>query len=72
MTQDEAKKRWCPFTRVALRQGLSANRTASKGGYADIADETRCVASGCMAWQWTGHNAPNGESEGYCGLARKP
>jgi hypothetical protein len=54
MNEEEAKSKWCPFTRVALSEGMSANRTASlgHGGYADIADETRCLGSGCMMWEW--------------------
>jgi hypothetical protein len=54
MTPDEAKTKWCPFSRVALTAGIAANRTAAmgKGGYADLTDETRCIAAECMAWRW--------------------
>lgn len=82
MDEQEALQRWCPFSRVALIEGMSANRTSSlgKGGYADIAEETRCLGSGCMAWRWTDiHNAqgqripmPQGNPDGCCGLAGKP
>lgn len=72
MTEDRAKEKWCPFSRVALDEGMAANRTASmgRGGYADIAEETRCLASGCMAWRWSTivARAPI-LSEGHCGLA---
>jgi hypothetical protein len=68
MTAKEAKTKWCPFSRVALSEGMAANRTASmgKGGYADIAEETRCIASDCMAWQWHTMDPPVGD----CGLKR--
>lgn len=67
MNESDALTKWCPFTRVALSEGLSANRTASMGtgGYADISDETRCLASECMAWRW----ADRSNRAGYCGLA---
>ena len=57
MTEEEARKKWCPFARqmVEIRsQGggvtgpvavASANRFNDDKG-------TLCVASGCMAWRW--------------------
>lgn len=71
----EAKKLWCPFSRVALSEGMAANRTASmgRGGYADIHDETRCLADGCAVWRWNDGPHPVSElgkpKHGYCGLA---
>jgi hypothetical protein len=69
MHPDDARKLWCPFTRVALVEGMSANRTASmgRGGYADISEETRCLANDCMLWRWHGLVPPHGE----CGMARR-
>jgi len=54
MTEADAKTKWCPFTRVALVEGMSANRTAGMGtqGYADITEETRCLGSGCLMWEF--------------------
>lgn len=68
MRPDEAKTKWCPFSRVALTSGTSANRTASMGtgGFADLVDETRCLAEGCMAWRWRRSAGP---ADGDCGLA---
>lgn len=40
MTEDEAKTKWCPFTRGET----SALRLASSSS---------CVGSLCMAWRWT-------------------
>jgi hypothetical protein len=69
MNEADARKKWCPFSRVALTEGMAANRTATMGSgdYADIKDETRCLASDCMAWRWGPDRAG-----GYCGLAGKP
>lgn len=68
MSPETAKQLWCPFTRVAIVEGMAANRTASIGrGYTDISEETRCLAQGCMAWRWTKMTPP----DGYCSLTRR-
>ena len=69
MTSNEAKTKWCPFTRVALTAGMSANRTATmgRGGYADIEEETRCLGNACAAW----HEEYPNDVTGYCGLTQK-
>lgn len=79
VTEEDAKTKWCPFTRVALV--TSPNRTASMGtgGYADITKETRCLASGCMMWRWIVPPYDNLRTlppthvpgTGYCGLSRE-
>ena len=55
MKESEARTKWCPMARMALVQGMAANRTGqmSQGGtgYANIYDETRCIGSDCMLWQ---------------------
>ena len=75
MTEEEARKRWCPFVRYATRDDggdyperahvVTGNRFLHKPG----PGLTNCIASGCMAWRWTGFPA---ERLGYCGLAGKP
>lgn len=56
MTEEEARKKWCPAYRV------------SSGGYQDNRkDVGRCLASGCMAWRW--YVFAKG---GWCGLAGEP
>ena len=78
MTEEEARKRWCPMTPI---------------GYADEVKEFTCIASNCMMWRWeicmkdtaTGEIEPFFPSIGYtdrwesvtekygfCGLAGKP
>jgi hypothetical protein len=76
MSPEEAKTKWCPFSAVALTSGVAANRTASMGtgGYADLTDETRCLADGCMFWRWFSLRSPDTREkddpgDGYCGGA---
>ena len=57
MTEDEARKRWCPMARVS-------SASAGNRGVATIAvngDQTECpsitfgalcIAAQCMAWRW--------------------
>lgn len=66
MTEEEARKKWCPFARVIagemrdgfmkpLRDVAPHNRVQEAGSEAD--DPTwhqthNCIASECMAWRW--------------------
>ena len=84
ITESEAKTKWCPFSRVGFQGGASVNRhpmdyypgRPSEG----VVEDTRCIASGCMAWRVAEGVVPNGKagpkhvadvSQGYCGLAQK-
>ncbi len=74
IAQEEAKKKWCPMYQVG-----------SNGNNRDDGDNTFCIASECMMWQWDEGmrelqvNAKRqGTTElvkdtwaGYCGLAGK-
>lgn len=70
MTEDEARKKWCPMVRTGLTAGMAVNHhtfdTARDPELRTqgVAEETRCRASDCMMWRRykvAGH--------GYCGLA---
>ena len=75
MTEEEARKKWCPHGRV--RSSSSAyNRSEN---YA-VDGPSKCIASDCMAWRWVkdpliafvanGKPVPDYKGEhGYCGLA---
>ena len=51
MTEEEAKKRWCPMARVHISRSLSGSEYYSNNRLA-LHDLTTCIASGCMAWRW--------------------
>lgn len=76
LTEVEAKRRWCPHTRVALSQGMAANRTGAKesglhpncSGYANVYAETRCLGSDCMMWDWLDLDRLASDRRGRCGL----
>lgn len=59
MTEDEARKKWCPQTRLGDR----GNRSNASG--VDYVFG-RCIASDCMMWRETS------SQHGYCGLAGRP
>jgi hypothetical protein len=52
MIEDEAKTKWCPFSRFAWPHGATANRDEGDDWHPDMAKATRCIGSACMAWRW--------------------
>ncbi len=44
MTEDEAKSKWCPYTRVGDK---AVNRY-----FDDFPSHSYCIGSACMAWRW--------------------
>ena len=78
MTEDEAKTKWCPFTRaMAASVSTSPNRLLDGAPHRG----SMCIGSACMAWRWhqptySGRygETPTGEAptEGHCGLASRP
>ena len=75
MTEQEARKKWCPQGRVHSSAG-SYNRTESR----TVDGPCKCIASDCMSWRWIrdpllnfvmeGKPVPDYTGEhGYCGLA---
>jgi hypothetical protein len=69
MTEAEAKKRWCPYTRVEyMEYGVVINRfPMSANPPQDVFEATLCLGSGCMAWRT---NIVN-DQDGYCGMGGK-
>ena len=55
MTDDEAKTKWCPFTRVVSVKG-DFHRTDAYNRllFDDDTVGTRCIGSDCMAWRESG------------------
>lgn len=75
MTEEEARKKWCPAGRVYHSNG-SYNRTEARA----VDGPCKCIASDCMAWRWVkdplinfvmnGEPVPDYKGEhGYCGLS---
>jgi len=83
MKQSEAKKLWCPQSRVSLyHRSTEANRMVRYGSGLDAEDfvafeaATRCLGAGCMLWRWEASTALTDigrvERGGYCGLGGAP
>ena len=81
MTEDEARKKWCPMARIASdpEDASSAyNRNPDAEGV--IQNGSRCIASDCMMWRDTNSSENearrvkglSSQREGFCGLAGKP
>ena len=80
MTVDEAKTKWCPFARVVVdaEHYSNGNRFTCP---TPMAEESRCIASECMAWQWditpivaaeiNARGNAQAKAGGHCGLASK-
>jgi hypothetical protein len=66
MTEDEAKKKWCPMVRTNY-YGDGTNRSGT--GY-DVVAVNCCIGSDCMMWVETApHDIKPLSNTGYCGLA---
>lgn len=87
MTEDEAKTKWCPFTRYGGDSASTCNRYIMmvEPLRPEVAAWNACIGRGCMAWRWsTNFNQLQCEfpdksgddlfaiASGYCGLAGKP
>lgn len=87
MTEEEAKTKWCPMSRVSAyphtggdKISLFANRDicflVPGNSYDPATDITKCIASECMLWRWelTREQAENGyhPTDGFCGLGGRP
>ena len=74
MTEQEATKKWCPFSSTAVvfldndgfaMGGVALNRDDETPL---VAEACLCLASRCMAWQ---PDQAEGNGCGDCGLARR-
>lgn len=80
MTEDEARTKWCPFTRHAYSVGNLGVTSVNRGNFLEP-NECRCIASECMAWRWhhmfayplnpddTSSPTITPDTKGFCGLA---
>lgn len=49
MTEEEAKTKWCPMSRVSLTKGEVGYNRVDGGIPSEYAT---CIGSDCMAWAW--------------------
>ncbi len=72
MTEDEAKKKWCPFSRqvavVSREVGASVATANRDSGEHYGVQNVNCIGSQCMAWT---SRAVLGLSVGDCRLMRE-
>jgi hypothetical protein len=78
VTEQEAKSKWCPHSRVVAKNGLGpcgnrVNDCAADGSPA-VPEAAFCIGSHCMAWRWENkfQRKPSDSTHGYCGLAGAP
>lgn len=77
MTEDEAKKKWCPMARVSA-SGCSLSFNRVDDGTPSIG--ANCIASDCAMWVWVKkievvyggpcNELPKEQWQGRCGFAR--
>lgn len=80
LTEEEAKKTWCPYTQLAACGGeWHTNRPS----FRDVNDQgfDLCMGSRCGAWRWVPRSENYSEDQygikthlepiGYCGRAGK-
>lgn len=56
MTEEEARTKWCPFSRPELPRAddcgyQAGNRAFVEPGGDQTTERTRCLGSACMAWR---------------------
>lgn len=75
VTEEEAKKRWCPMVRHSNGPDGTWNRYASNP---QIPEHYKCIASECMAWRLAErekidmYGKTKGQNRGFCGLSGNP
>lgn len=66
MTEDDAKTKWCPMTRIG---DMNVPTGINRGNNSN----NKCIASDCMVWKFTDTRTKDGygnarNPEGQCGL----
>ena len=84
MTENEARKKWCPMVRVTVTPNdatWQGNMLTNRGQVPAANTDTLCIASDCMMWKWKMYGPDDqarlpesmqtgDEPEGYCGLTK--
>jgi hypothetical protein len=77
MTEDDARRRWCPMVRYSSDEEATCNRDHGMVALGLMNRAYFCIASDCMMWQWKilvteedGIEMPLKSHGGYCGLVK--
>ena len=78
MTEDDAKTKWCPHSRVGInaKEGVFGrwhNFTANRFAGEEVKGHCNCLASKCMCWKWDNeaeyfNSEGDTQAQGHCGL----
>jgi len=64
MTEEEARKKWCPMVRFIMDRPAQGNLVSNRN--CTVNDPwDKCIASDCMMWRWMSKII---RDKGYCGL----
>jgi hypothetical protein len=77
MTENEAKTKWCPYSRVLITLDIGNGLSSAIGNANRQQDKPlgMCLGSECMAWRWNRDVSALGALNtrpGFCGLAGVP
>lgn len=80
ISEEEARKKWCPHARVWEQHGECGGGTNRHAGVKKGQDgkprilrgNAMCIASECMAWRRSHFDEAALQWTGYCGLAGAP
>ncbi len=64
MVEEEAKKTWCPFARIAKHTHATLETTVNRDEAGTAHPKCLCLASACQLWK------AGFEKEGECGMKR--
>lgn len=77
MTEEQAKKKWCPMVRAGLKGANTYVGINWPSGEVLDQEYAKCIGSDCMMWRWSqrpephqpGNNTTGHDGDGRCGLA---
>ena len=82
MTEEDAKKKWCPMVRMDMStiygpefvRSMPVNKAYLSP--MQVWEGAKCIGAACMMWRIQVYSSvqrlPDPHIEGYCGLAGKP
>jgi hypothetical protein len=75
MNIDEAKTKWCPFSRTGNDMLVGMNRQPLRKADHPLPDTCLCLVDACMCWKWEDRKDKDGYGNfriptGKCGLSK--